>query len=201
MAKNSGNTRRKNPSTSVNEQEGLSQRQWDAIVSGIAKSGDIDYDQWQELDQEQQELALMEAGFTGAISDDLGDATLYLPESKDNMVAWFQDDLVNEMWGHQIQDISWTVLYKDGSKKYLDETSNDFADAHITNNMVKQAYTNAKKALRLGSVAAIIRTDAGGQPTFYLAKGGEQRMREYGFELWKNGRGEKKRDYIQDDWI
>lgn len=30
MAKNSGNTRRKNPSTSVNEQEGLSQRQWDA---------------------------------------------------------------------------------------------------------------------------------------------------------------------------
>ena len=70
MAKNSGNTRRKNPSTSVNEQEGLSQRQWDAIVSGIAKSGDIDYDQWQELDQEQQELALMEAGFTGAISDD-----------------------------------------------------------------------------------------------------------------------------------
>lgn len=70
-----------------------------------------------------------------------------------------------------------------------------------TNNMVKQAYTNAKKALRLGSVAAIIRTDAGGQPTFYLAKGGEQRMREYGFELWKNGRGEKKRDYIQDDWI
>ena len=93
------------------------------------------------------------------------------------------------------------IRLQDGSKKYLDETSNDFADAHITNNMVKQAYTNAKRALRLGSVAAIIRTDAGGQPTFYLAKGGEQRMREYGFELWKNGRGEKKRDYIQDDWI
>ena len=59
------------------------------------------------------------------------------------------------------------------------------------------------KAFR--KVEAIIRSDGYNQPTYYISKGsttdGETAMRKYGFELWKNGRGDKKRDYIQDDWI
>lgn len=154
-----------------------------------------------DLNSEQKEVALMTAGFTGAISDDIEDGTMYIPTTKDNIVAQFQDTLVNAMQGYQVLDEFYTVLYKDGSRRYLDETTNDFDFAHITKNMGKQAYTNAKSALQLSKVAAIIRSDAFDQPRYYVAKGGEQQMRDYGFEFWKSGRGEKKRDYIQDDWI
>lgn len=143
----------------------------------------------------------MEAGFTGAISDDLSDGTIYYQESKDNIVSRFTEALVNEMQGYGINDEFYTVLYKDGNKKYLDEMNNDFDKAHITKYMYKQAYTNAKNALQLSKVAAIIVSDGFDQPRYYVAKGGERQMRDYGFEFWKNGRGEKKRDYIQDDWI
>ena len=150
-----------------------------------------------------EELALMEAGFSGAITDDLENGTVYIEAEKNDLVSSFQEDLVNEMQGYGMDDsTSWTILYKDGSKKYLShDMENDFDDTHITKGMYKQAYTNAKNALKLSNVAAIIKSDGYEQPRYYVAKGGEKQMRDYGFEFWKKGRGEKKRNYIQDDWV
>ena len=160
-----------------------------------------DHDTWEKLSLEQQEVALMQAGFSGAVSDDLTEGTMYIPTSKDSIVTQFVESLVNEMQGYGIKDESYTVLYKNGDKKYLDEMTNDFGNAHITDKMYKQAYTNAKNALQISKVAAIIKSDAFDQPRYYVAKGGEKQMQDYGSEFWNNGKGEKKRDYIQDDWL
>lgn len=202
MAKASGGTRTKTPNKEYNA-DGITGKQWDSLVKTIA-NGDIpDIDLWDELNQEQHQTILMEAGFSGAISDDLDQGQIYLPIYKKDIVAEFQDALVNEMQGYGMDDsTSYTVLYKDGTRKYLShDMENDFEDTKISVKMPKQSYTNAKNALKISNVAAIIRSDGYGQPRYYVAKGGEQAMRDYGFEFWKGGKGEKKRDYIQDDWI
>lgn len=200
MAKASGGTRTKLP-VNKGRNEGVSDSQYQSMINAVAKNDTPNHDVWEQLSQEQQELVLMQAGFSGAISDDLVDGTMYIPASKDNMVTQFVESLVNEMQGYGIKDEFYTVLYKDGSAKYLDELTNDFDSVNITDKMYKQAYTNAKNALQLSKVAAIIKSDAFEQPRYYVAKGGEQQMRNYGFEFWKNGMGEKQRDYIQGDWI
>lgn len=163
-----------------------------AMVNAIAKNEIPNNDLWESLSDEQQELALMEAGFSGAISDDLENGTVYIAKNKNDLVPVFQDDLVNKMQGLGLDDsVEWTVLYKNGSKKHLNALENDFDDTHITTSMYKQAYANAKNALKLRQVAAIIRTDGYGQPWYYVAKGGEKQMRDYGFEFWKHGEREK----------
>lgn len=203
MAKASGNTRAKYPTNRERGggNKGVSDSQYQSVVNAIAKNDMSNHDVWEQLSQEQQELALMQAGFTGAISDDLTEGTMYVPTSKNDMVTQFVESLVNEMQGYGIKDEFYTVLYKDGSKKYLDELTNDFGNANITDKMYKQAYTNAKNALQLSKVAAIIKSDAFDQPRYYVAKGGEQQMRNYGFEFWEKEKGEKERNYIQGEWI
>lgn len=202
MAKTSGGVRNQKSPNKINN-DYLSESQYKSLVDAIAKNDIPNNDLWESLSDEQQELALMEAGFTGAITDDLSNGTVYIPAMKDDMVSRFQEDLVNEMQGYGMDDsTSWTILYKDGSKKYLNhDIENDFDGVHITKGMYKQAYTNAKNALQISKVAAIIKTDGYDQPRYYVAKGGEKQMHDYGFEFWKKGRGEKKRNYIQDDWI
>lgn len=202
MAKASGSTRTKYPSKSKVE-DYISESQYKSLVDAIAKNDIPNNDLWEQLSKEQQELALMEAGFSGAITDDLENGTVYIEEKKDDLVSSFQEDLVNEMQGYGMDDsTSWTILYKDGSKKYLShDMENDFDTVHITKDMYKQAYNNAKSALQISKVAAIIKSDGYDQPRYYVAKGGEKQMHDYGFEFWKKGRGEKKRNYIQDDWI
>ncbi len=205
MAKGSGTTRTKYPSkNNGGGNDGyMTESQYQSLVDAIAKNEIPNNDLWESLSNEQQELALMEAGFSGAITDDLDNGTVYIEEKKDTLVSWFQEDLVNEMQGYGMDDsVQWTVLYKDGSKKYLShDMENDFDSTHITAGMYKQAYTNAKNALKLSQVAAIIKTDGYDQPRYYVAKGGEKQMHDYGFEFWKHGKGEKKRNYLQDDWI
>lgn len=156
MAKNSGGTRAKKPSNKSSDY--ISENQYQSLVNSISKNEIPNNDLWEQLSKEQQELALMEAGFSGAITDDLEDGTVYIKADKDDLVSYFQEDLVNEMSGYGMDDsTSWTVLYKDGSKKYLShDMENDFADTHITKNMSKQAYTNAKNALKLSNNTLLI---------------------------------------------
>ena len=201
MAKGSGGTRAKKPSKKSSDY--ISENQYQSLVDSINKNEIPNNDLWEQLSKEQQELALMEAAFSGAITDDLEHGTVYIEAEKNDLVSSFQEDLVNEMQGYGMDDsTSWTILYKDGSKKYLShDMENDFDDTHITKGMFKQAYTNAKNALKISNVAAIIKSDGYEQPRYYIAKGGEKQMRDYGFEFWKKGRGEKKRNYIQDDWV
>lgn len=183
MAKGSGSTRITSPSYSK-----ITGGNQHALIDAIAKGDIPSFDSWVSLSSQQQKSILAKANFNGATSDDLSDGTVYIEDTKDHIVALFQDTLVNLMQGHGIQDEFYTVLYKDGSKRYLDESTNDFEHAKITDNMGKQAYTNAKNVIQLSKVAAIIRSDADGQPHYYLAKGGEQQMHNYGFDFWKNGK-------------
>lgn len=180
MAKGSGNTR-------TTRQRTTSNSQWKGIVNNIAKDGSIDYDNWLTLSENQQNKALQEARFTGAVSDDLSNGVVYMLIAKDDMVRRFQDALVNEMQGYGVNDESYTVLYKDGTTKHLDTISNDFDNVKINSNMNRQAYTNAKNALKLRDVAAIIQYSADGQPCYYLAPKGEKAMRDYGFDFYKKG--------------
>lgn len=170
----------------------MTESQYQSLVDAIAKNEIPNNDLWESLSNEQQELALTKAGFSGAISDDLENGTVYIAKNKNDLVPVFQDDLVNKMQGLGLDDsVEWTVLYKNGSKKHLNALENDFDDSHITASMYKQAYTNAKGALKLSQVAAIIHTDGYGQPWYYVAKGGEKQMSDYGFEFWKHGKREK----------
>lgn len=204
MAKASGGTRTKYPSkNNGGGNDYMTESQYQSLVNAIAKNDIPNNDLWEQLSKEQQELALMEAGFSGAITDDLENGTVYVEAKKDDLISSFQEDLVNEMQGYGMDDsTSWTILYKDGNKKYLShDMGNDFDSTHITKGMYKQAYTNAKSALQISKVAAIIKSDGYDQPKYYVAKGGEKQMHDYGFEFWKHGKGEKKRNYLQDDWI
>ncbi len=181
MAKASGGTRKSSPKS--NNNDFITQSQYESLVDAIAKNDIPNNDLWEQLSKEQQELALMEAGFSGVITDDLENGTVYVQATKDELVSNFQEDLVNEMQGYGMEDSTmWTILYKDGSKKYLDHDNyNDFDNVHITKGMYKQAYTNAKNALQLSKVAAIIKSDGYDQPKYYVAKGGEKQMHDYGF--------------------
>lgn len=185
----------------ISENGYLTQDEMDEVVSSIERNDNINSDIVSKMDVAQIELALMVAGFTGAVSDDLENGTVYIPAEKEDLIREFQDELVNEMEGYGLPDSFWTVLYKDGTRKFLDEEQNDYEDFGFTKTACKQNYNRARAALHLRDVAAIIRSDGYDQPRYFVNKGGEQQMRDYGFEFWQDGRGEKQRDYIQDDWI
>ena len=76
MAKSSGGTRAKKPTN--NSSDYLSESQYQSLVKSIAKNDIPDTDLWEQLSKEQQELALMEAGFSGAITDELENGTVYI---------------------------------------------------------------------------------------------------------------------------
>lgn len=186
----------------------LTQDEMDSVVSSFANGDPVDSDIVDKMDVSQIELALMEAGFTGATSDDLDNGVAYYSQTKEDMVALFRDDIVNELYFDYGMDDSvlYTILYKDGTKKHLShDDSSDFDNVHFTSGFGKRTYEIARKALDIRNVAAIIRSDGYGQPRYYLSQSrsidAKYMMQQYGFEFWENGRGEKQRDYIQDDWL
>jgi hypothetical protein len=205
MGKQSGGTRKKGPNKASQMIDYLTDAEYNSIIDDIVNKNTPN-DAWNKMSQDQRELALMEAGFSGAISDDFDLGNIYYEVSKDSIVDFVRDDIQNRSIDDGIyfdDSISVHILYKDGKRKYIDESTNDFDDIHITDNMsYKGQKTAAQNGLKISKVAAIIRYDGYDQPRYYVAKGYESMLKEYaGFEYWKNGRGEKKRDYIQDDWV
>ena len=215
MAKSSGGTRNKKPinnPAATQPERYLTPAQQDAIADRIAKGGIVSFSRseaeaWSEMTRDERELTLMLAGFTGLIDEDefedLG--TIYMPIAKSALVEEFQEALANEMGFHGMDDsTTFTIGYKDGSRKYLSRDENDFDDAGITANQTSRTqWAEAKSALRLRDVAYIIRTNGYDEPNYYAnGKQGMRLLKESGrFEEWKKGRGEKPRQYIQDDWI
>ena len=67
----------------------------------------------------------------------------------------------------------------------------------------RTAWTIIKNSLNLRNLVFILRTDGYEEPNYWVKNDvGLRLLKKYGeFEEWKNGRGEKRRDYIQDDWI
>lgn len=190
MAKGSNTTRSGGASTRASTTS--SNNVLDALAKDIRDNyGEIDYrkfgwDVWDNLSEAQVNSVLEKAQFTGATSDDLWSGTLYMPETESTMVERLEEALVNESWGNHDDDSSWTVGYKDGSRKYLDSGSNDFDMK--SSSAYKQSYKNAHSAIDVKNVAFIVYSGADGQPTYAVRKGGEQAMRDYGFDFWEKGK-------------
>ena len=215
MAKASGGTRNVQNQTqnppSIQPERYMTPERMDAIAEVISKGGTISFDRadadaWSDMTLDERELTLMLAGFSGLTNEELEDTgTIYSPIAKSQLVEEFQDALANELGFHGMDDSTvFTIGYKDGTRKYLSSMDNDFEDAGITPSQGSRTqWAKAKSALRLRDVAYIIRTNGYDEPNYYAnGEQGMQLLKSYGgFEQWKKGRGEKNRQYIQDDWI
>ena len=205
MAKGSGSTRTQRPAPNNIFGQGVSASQYEALVNSISKDGQIDIRVWEDLTNSQRELALMEAGFSGMIGEDFSDGTLYIEENRESLLSRLNDAILNDANFGPDADNTWTIGYKDGTRKYLDGTQNDFdVSGQLTNRQSGRTQSAiAEKAINKKNIAYILSTSAIDQPRYYVnGESGQRLLKDYGgFEFWKKGRGEKRRDYIQDDWI
>lgn len=212
MSKGSGSTRSLSPSQStanIAETGYYSKQQYEHLLESVGKNQEwnkSDRDIWDEMNDDQRYLALMESGFTGLSSDDdIEIGNLYYATSKKELVSWLAEQMANEATDYGSIDVmSFAIGYEDGSVKHYDSTQNDFNLSKITNNQnweTQQATVNS--IIQTGKIRFILYSDAWGQPQYYVKNDkGMQLLKKYGgFEEWKKGRGEKKRDYIQDDWV
>lgn len=199
MSKGSGGTRKAN-----NYQPTYTELQ-DKVVGEIAKGEIPDYDIWSDMSYEEKELALQMAGFTGlASSDGIENGDLYIAQAREDLVSGLAENLSNMDSGYGvIDDKTYTFGYKDGTLKEVSELTNDFEG------VVKDGQSFATQRNKVNSLIGdrnllfVTETSGNNQPRYYVKnREGMKALKKYGdFEEWKGGRGEKKRDYIQDDWI
>lgn len=187
--------------------------QQDAIAEIIHKGGYVCLDDkelyhvWSEImDLEQREITLMLAGFTGLTNEELEiNGTLYFPVTKDRILVELCEALRNELQGYgMIDGTMFTIGYKNGTIKTYSHDDCDFTPKHpLTNNQYGSTQERIiRSSLQLREITFIIMSDGFQEPTYYATKSGLPALKKYGgFEEWHNGRGEKQRDYIQDDWI
>ena len=204
MAKGNGGTRGSNPRSmygggNAPVDEGMTPAQFQRFVNEIAgKEYPVG---WTDLDSSERELALMEAGFTGFADD--GAENILFPVSESNMIGWLTDAITNDQdYGSRANsDNYFTVGFKDGTMRSVGALGNEIELVRpITG---KQSYATEQRIVRqsLKNVAYITYNDSF-RETYWIANGGEKQFRsDTGYEKWTNGRGEKRRDYIQDDWI
>ena len=167
-----------------------------------------DEDIWyNKLNLEERELILMQAGFTGLIDrDELEEnGTIYYPVEKDLFWGYLEDDVNNFIEGNELDDsVRWTFGYKDGSTKDFSASDNELNIPELGTSQSKSKLSSIfNKCINIQKLVYILHTDGYGEP-FYWCKNelGKKLLKEYGkFEEWNNGRGELKRDYVQDDWI
>ena len=183
----------------------------DFIASGETRgflSFDRDmYEDWQGMTTDEKDLTLMLAGFTGMINDEYEEyGTIYMPTAKKGLVSEIEEALDNEWTGYGMEDSTvFTIGYKDGTTKRISADDNEFEPKQrITpNTSPREVWRRARAAIGMSNVAYIVRTNGYDEPSYWVANDeGKQMMKDYfGFEEWKKGRGEKRRSYIQDDWI
>lgn len=177
---------------------------WDKLTDAIFKGENFDYNFWDGLTTEQKELALMQGGFTGLIGDDFENGMLYYPtEDKKHLLSWMADDIANSNDVYGMDDsVHWTVKYTDGTTKNLSEGDSDYYEDWRGKS---SAFTKRRTAqlIQTSKIAWILRTDGYDQPSYWVKdEKALASLKKYGgFERWKKGRGEKRRDYVQDDWI
>lgn len=202
MAKASGSTRgsASAASNTVTPEQTLRPAMQDSIAQLINKGGYTEFSReqaeaWEDMTLDEKLATLQQGGFTGLVDADELDniGTLYLPIDKQQLVNEFQEALANEMGFNGMDDsITFTVGYKDGTRKYLSYMENDFDDAGITRATASRAsWAKAKSALHLRDVAYIIRSDGYAEPNYWVAKdaASQQLLKDYGgFQQWERGR-------------
>lgn len=162
---------------------------------------------YDEMNLDQKELMLMQAGFNGFINrDELEDnGTIYSLIDFNDIIGTLEDDISNYVTGYEIDDsTTWTLGYKDGKIKRLSDDENDLDLPELDKWTSKTKLKNVfNKAVNKQKLLFILRTDGYSEPVVWVKNTeGEKLFKKYGeFEKWTNGRGELKRNYIQDDWI
>ena len=204
MAKTSGGTRGSNPrsmygsgNSPVDTGMTLAQFQW--IVNAIAGK---DYPAgWDDLDDASRELALMEAGFTGLANE--GAEDIMFEDPRDELLGLLADNIVSDAMGYQHDnDVTATIVYKNGSERRFDSLNDDFDIGPVGRSSSRGLYDRAYRSMDRRNISYITYSDASNSRYYANGEEGMNRLiRDTGYEKWKNGRGTKRRDYIQDDWI
>ena len=187
--------------------------QQDKIAEAIAKGGYVSLDDkelihvWYDImDLEQREQTLMLAGFTGLTNEELEThATLYFPVPKKDLLDLLVECLRNELAYYGMDETTmFTIGYRDGTTKTYSHNDCDFTPKRpLTNNQYGSTQEKIiRSSLHLRDIDFIIMSDGYEEPVYYVTKEGMPALKRYGgFEEWHDGRGERQRDYIQDDWI
>ena len=203
MAKGNGGTRVSNPSNMYGGGNAsvesfpawMSEAGWNDVLNDLQAenypSG------WQDIDPDHRELALMEAGFTGLASD--GAEDIITEVSKDHILSYVSDEILNRWLGQEgSNDIMITVGHTDG-KTYTDEEIEP--SRKITDRQSYATQKNIIKQTMTGRDVSFVLVQGPWGSNYWAAKGNDHIQQHTGYERWKNGRGEKRRDYVQDDWI
>ena len=185
----------------------------DKIAETIHKGGYVYFDDnelihvWNDImELEERELTLMLAGFTGLTNEELEtNGTLYFPIAKDEILSMLSEAFINELQGYGMDEsFMFTIGYKDGTVKTYSHGDCDFTPKRpLTNYQYGRTQDRIiRSSLHLREITFIIMSDGYQEPTYFATKNGLLALKKYGdFEEWHNGRGERRRDYIQDDWI
>ncbi len=187
--------------------------QQEKIAVAIAKGGYVSLDDkelvhvWYDImDLEQREQTLMIAGFTGLTNEELEtNGTIYFPIAKDEILSMLSEALINELQGYGMDEsFMFTIGYHDGTVKTYSHGDCDFTPKRpLTNYQYGRTQDRIiRSSLHLREITFIIMSDGYQEPTYFATRNGLPALKRYGgFEEWHNGRGEGRRDYIQDDWI
>lgn len=152
---------------------------------------------WDDIDPDHRELALMQSGFSGLANNGADD--IIFESTKEQMSRLVTDTLLNN-WETNSWDMDYmlTVGYKDGSMRVNEEVVPTRA---ITERQsVKTQFGIVDKTLFGKNVAYVTFSTPFGA-NYWSARGDDTILKHTGYEKWTRGRGTKRRDYVQDDWI
>lgn len=196
----------------MNTQDFYTPEQQKQLAEAIAKGGFVSFERelsevWRDLmGLKERELTLMMAGFTGLTNEELESfASIYFPVVKEDILSILVEALANELYGYGMDESTmFTIGYKDGTVVNYSHIDCDFMPKRpLTNN---QSGTTQEKIIRSSlqtrDIAFLIMTDGYEEPVYYATKDAMSALKKYGdFEEWHDGKGEHRRDYIQDDWL
>ena len=204
MAKSNGGTRGSNPASmygggNASVDMGMTPSQFDGMIRTIA-GGDYPAG-WTDLDQASRELALMQAGFTGLASEDAED--IMFEDKRDDILALLADNIVSDSMGYAHDDnISATIVYKDGTSREFNALQNDFDIGSAGRSSSHGLYDRAYRGMDRRNISYVTYSDSGNSRYYANGEDGMSRLKkDTGYEKWTNGRGTRRRDYVQDDWI
>ena len=202
MAKGNGTTRASTPSAMYGGSEPrferwMSDEGWRNVLDELKAEA---YPMgWDDIDPDHRELALMESGFSGLASE--GAEDIIFEVDKNHILDYVSDVLLNSWESKNFDDsfdTSITIGHKDGKTYTNDEIE---PVRKVTRN---QSYSTQKGILKqtaVGRNVSFVLVQGGWGSAYWSAKGDSHINQYTGYEKWKNGRGTKRRDYLQDDWI
>ena len=201
----------------IKESEGFSEQEYEKLKNELIKYkfnfGCIDDRRliqiWQdEMDLDYRYLTLIEIGFTGLVHEDsldeFGEVSVN-GGSVSHGLGMFCEDMSNNFAYEWNYNRTWTLGYKDSSIITIDGYGEEDYKAlrGLTKNQMYRTQENIiKRNVNAKNLLFLYMQDADSEPLYFVRNTeGLEMLKKWGeFEEWKDGRGEKKLDYIQDDY-